>query len=234
MLVRASSGVSSIGASCPEYISGQSSIDVSYPEYASGPAKIRFYHKFKRLIDIVVVFGSAPAVLLVLLVASAAIYLLEGRPIFFAQNRVGRGGRVFRMLKLRTMLPESCSEQIATVKDDPRITPLGKFLRQSHIDELPQLWNILVGDMTLIGPRPEQPALVDRYREQLSNYDLRHAVPPGLSGWAQVNVGYAADLAETARKLDYDLEYVQRYGPLLDFIIIVRTFRIFLDPRYVR
>jgi lipopolysaccharide/colanic/teichoic acid biosynthesis glycosyltransferase len=220
MLLRVSSGLSSIDTSCPEYVSGH--------------ANTKFYHKFKRLTDVVVVLGSAPAVLLVLLIASAAIYLLEGRPIFFSQDRVGRGGRVFRMLKLRTMTPESCSEQIATVKDDPRITPLGRLLRQTHIDELPQLWNILVGHMSLIGPRPEQPALVDHYREKLPNYDLRHAVAPGLSGWAQVNFGYAADLAETARKLDYDLEYVQRYGPMMDFIIVVRTFRIFLDPRYVR
>jgi lipopolysaccharide/colanic/teichoic acid biosynthesis glycosyltransferase len=220
MLLRVSGGLSSIDTSCPEYVSGH--------------AKTKFYHKFKRLTDVVVVLGSAPAVLLVLLIASAAIYLLEGRPIFFSQDRVGRGGRVFRMLKLRTMTPESCSEQIATVKDDPRITPLGRLLRQTHIDELPQLWNILVGHMSLIGPRPEQPALVDHYREKLPNYDLRHAVAPGLSGWAQVNFGYAADLAETARKLDYDLEYVQRYGPMMDFIIVVRTFRIFLDPRYVR
>jgi len=184
--------------------------------------------------DIVVVLGSIPAVLLVLLVASAAIFLLEGGPIFFAQDRVGKGGRVFRIFKLRTMRAESRSEQIATVKDDPRVTPLGKFLRQSHIDELPQLWNILRGHMSLIGPRPEQPALVGHYREKLPLYDLRHSVAPGLSGWAQVNYGYAADLAETARKLDYDLEYVRNYGPKMDFIIVVKTFRIFLDPRFVR
>ena len=213
---------------------GLSSIDPSCPESVSGHARTKFYQKFKRLADVAVVLASAPAVLLVVLIATAAIYLREGRPIFFTQDRVGRGGRIFRMVKLRTMTPELRSEQIATVKNDPRITPLGRFLRQSHIDELPQLWNILAGHMTLIGPRPEQPALVDHYREKLPNYDLRHAVPPGLSGWAQVNFGYAANLAETARKLDYDLEYVQRYGPLMDFIIVVRTFRIFLDPRYVR
>ena len=111
---------------------------------------------------------------------------------------------------------------------------LGKFLRQSHVDELPQLWNILRGHMSLIGPRPEQPALVGHYREKLPLYDLRHSIAPGLSGWAQVNYGYAADLAETARKLDYDLEYVRNYGPKMDFIIVVKTFRIFLDPRFVR
>jgi len=181
-----------------------------------------------------VVLASTPAVILVLLLASAAIYLLEGGPIFFVQERVGKGGRVFRMFKLRTMKAESRSEQIATVKDDPRITPLGKFLRQSHLDELPQLWNILLGHMSLIGPRPEQPALVNHYREKLPLYDLRHSVAPGLSGWAQVNYGYAADLAETARKLDYDLEYVRNCGPKMDLLIVVKTFRIFLDPRFVR
>jgi lipopolysaccharide/colanic/teichoic acid biosynthesis glycosyltransferase len=182
----------------------------------------------------VVVLASTPAVILVLLLTAAAIYLLEGGPIFFIQDRIGKGGRAFKMFKLRTMKAESRSEQIATVKDDPRITPLGKFLRQSHLDELPQLWNVLLGQMSLIGPRPEQPALVDHYREKLPHYDLRHAVAPGLSGWAQVNYGYAADLAETARKLDYDLEYVRNCGPKMDFLIVVKTFRIFLDPRFVR
>jgi lipopolysaccharide/colanic/teichoic acid biosynthesis glycosyltransferase len=214
--------------------SGSSSIDASCPEYVPGRARSHFYPKAKRCFDLMVVLASTPAVILVLLLTSAAIYLMEGGPIFFIQHRVGRGGRVFKMFKLRTMKAESRSEQIATVKDDPRITPLGKFLRQSHIDELPQLWNVLLGHMSLIGPRPEQPALVSHYREKLPLYDLRHSVAPGLSGWAQVNYGYAADLAETARKLDYDLEYVRNYGPKMDFLIVVKTFRIFLDPRFVR
>lgn len=220
MLLKVSSGSGSINASCPEYVPGR--------------ARRHFYPKAKRCLDLVVVLASTPAVLFVLLVASAAIYLLEGGPIFFVQDRVGKGGRVFKILKLRTMRAESRSEQIATVRDDPRITALGKFLRQSHIDELPQLWNILRGHMSLIGPRPEQPALVGHYREKLPHYDLRHAVAPGLSGWAQVNYGYAADLAETTRKLDYDLEYIRNYGPRMDLIIVVKTFRIFLDPRFVR
>lgn len=220
MLLKVSSGSSSIDASCQEYIPGR--------------ARSHFYPRARRCLDVVVVLASTPAVLLVLLIASAAIFLMEGGPVFFAQDRVGKGGRVFRIFKLRTMRPESRNEQIATVRDDPRITALGKFLRQSHIDELPQLWNILRGHMSLIGPRPEQPALVGHYREKLPLYDLRHSVTPGLSGWAQVNYGYAADLAETARKLDYDLEYVRNYGPKMDFVIVVKTFRIFLDPRFVR
>lgn len=194
----------------------------------------RVYPKLKRALDIVVVVSAAPAVLIVLLLASAAIYLLEGGPIFFFQDRVGKGRRVFRMIKLRTMVQEQLGEERATSKSDPRVTSLGRFLRQSHIDELPQVLNILVGDMTLVGPRPEQPALVAQYRERLPNYDLRHTVKPGLTGWAQVNFGYAADLSETAKKLAYDVEYVKFYGPKMDLLVVLKTFRIFCDPRYVR
>jgi lipopolysaccharide/colanic/teichoic acid biosynthesis glycosyltransferase len=220
MLVKAFSGVGTVNSGCAE------------APWTSSPQSA--YLKIKRCIDIVAVLATAPAVLLVILMAAAAILLAEGGPVFFIQERVGRGGRIFRMVKLRTMKVHSSASQTATLKDDPRITPLGRFLRQSHIDELPQLWNIFVGDMTLIGPRPEQPLLVAQYREKLPNYDLRHTVRPGLSGWAQVNYGYAADLDETARKLDYDLEYVTRCGPAMDLLIVFRTFRIFLDPRYVR
>ena len=194
----------------------------------------RVYPKLKRVLDIVVVLAAAPAVLIAVLLASAAIYLLEGGPIFFVQDRVGKGGRAFRMIKLRTMVPERLSQPRATLKSDPRVTWLGHFLRQSHIDELPQVLNILLGDMSLVGPRPEQPGLVAKYREQLPNYDLRHMVTPGLTGWAQVNFGYAADVSETAKKLAYDLEYVKFYGPKMDFLIVLKTFRIVCDPRYVR
>ena len=123
---------------------------------------------------------------------------------------------------------------MATAKNDPRITPLGRFLRISHVDELPQLWNILKGDMTLIGPRPEQPELVEAYRSALSDYDLRHTVVPGLTGWAQVYYGYAADLQETTDKLAYDLYYVQNIGPTIDLKILVRTFTVYANLQYVR
>ena len=199
-----------------------------------GVTESRVYLKLKRALDIVVVVSAAPAVLIVLLLASAAIYLLEGGPIFFVQDRVGKGRRVFRMIKLRTMVQEQLGKERATSKSDPRVTWLGRFLRQSHIDELPQVLNILVGDMTLVGPRPEQPALVAQYRERLPNYDLRHTIKPGLTGWAQVNFGYAADLSETAKKLAYDVEYVKFYGPKMDLLVVLKTFRIFCDPRYVR
>jgi lipopolysaccharide/colanic/teichoic acid biosynthesis glycosyltransferase len=213
---------------------GLNSLNIATLVSAAQATERRVYPKLKRGVDIIVVLATAPAVFLVVLLASAAIYLIEGGPIFFVQDRVGKDGRVFPIFKLRTMVPEHLGAQRTTMKNDPRVTGLGYFLRQTHIDELPQILNVLRGDMTLIGPRPEQPALVARYREQLPNFDLRHTVTPGLTGWAQVNFGYAADLSETAKKLDYDLEYVQLYGPRMDFLIALQTFRIFCDARYVR
>ena len=167
---------------------------------------------------------------------AAAIKLNDVGPVFFSQERVGAGGRVFHAWKFRSMIPDAEKHvgAMQATEHDPRVTAIGRIMRATAMDELPQLWNILRGHMSLIGPRPEQPALVGHYREKLPLYDLRHSVAPGLSGWAQVNYGYAADLAETARKLDYDLEYVRNYGPKMDFVIVVKTFRIFLDPRFVR
>ena len=192
------------------------------------------YERIKRVFDIVICLLVGPAALLVVALASIAIAVSMGRPVFFRAPRVGRNGRIFQMIKLRTMRPDNGQRMTATLKDDPRVTSLGKLLRQSHIDELPQLWNIFVGHMTLIGPRPEQPHLVNHYREQIPNYDLRHAVTPGLSGWSQVCFGYAADVAETAQKLSYDIEYIDRFGPKIDLLILWKTLCVYLNPNYVR
>ncbi len=155
-------------------------------------------------------------------------------PVFFLQDRVGLNGDIFTIIKLRTMRTSSGFKTHATLRQDPRITRLGRFLRLSHIDELPQLWNIFVGEMSFIGPRPEQPQLVAAYRQELRDYDRRHLVKPGLSGWAQVRFGYATDLAETREKLGYDLHYVENFGPRLDIKIIFYTLWIFAKPAYVR
>jgi lipopolysaccharide/colanic/teichoic acid biosynthesis glycosyltransferase len=192
------------------------------------------YAKVKRALDIILVLLVSPAAAITVGLAALAIALTMGRPVFFLSDRVGRYGRRFRMLKLRTMSVDSGNVLNATLRNDPRITPIGSLLRQTHVDELPQLWNIFVGDMTLIGPRPEQSHLVEYYRERIPNYDLRHSVCPGLSGWSQVCFGYAADLEETAKKLTYDLEYIDRYGPRIDFEVFCRTLRIYLNPNYVR
>src|SRR5829696_5771896 len=194
----------------------------------------RVYIRVRRGIVLTLLILSSPAALITIAVCSLLIAASMGQPIFFLQERIGRNGRVFKMVKLRTMRVHSQSERLATAKNDQRITPLGKFLRRSHLDELPQLWNVLRGDMALIGPRPEQPDLVARYTELIPNYELRHLVPPGLSGWAQVYYGYAADVHETREKLAFDLFYVQHFGPILDVKILARTIWIYCNPNYVR
>jgi lipopolysaccharide/colanic/teichoic acid biosynthesis glycosyltransferase len=195
------------------------------------------YLKVKRLLDICLSVVALPAVLSVIGLAALAILLFMGRPVFFFQDRVGLNGRVFRMAKLRTMICGAANEstnKTATFEEDPRITRLGRYLRRSHIDELPHLWNVLIGEMSLIGPRPEQPELVRHYSYAIPNYDLRHLVRPGLSGYAQVYYGYAANLNETREKLIYDLFYLQNLGIHLDLVIFLRTLLIFLDRRFVR
>jgi lipopolysaccharide/colanic/teichoic acid biosynthesis glycosyltransferase len=197
-------------------------------------ARPAVYARTKRVIDILFILLIAPPVLIVVAIAALAIAVTMGRPVFFFADRVGRNGRIFKMVKLRTMIPQTSGALNATLKNDPRVTPLGKILRRSHIDELPQCWNILLGHMTLIGPRPEQPHLVQYYRMHIPNYDLRHSVTPGLSGWSQVCFGYATDLAETQKKSSYDLEYIERFGPKIDAIIFWKTLRVYLNPNFVR
>lgn len=218
-------------------IAGNSTSDPSVlkaSSFSRSGARRKTYMRIKRAVDIVVTLISAPAVLFVVAGAAVAIFCLMGRPILFVQDRVGLHGRVFRMYKLRTMKSGETIVDRATIPADPRITPLGAILRRMHVDELPQLFNIIIGDMTLIGPRPEQPHLVARYREHIANYDQRHEVVPGLSGLAQVRYGYAADIEETRGKVFYDLRYVETYGPETDLQILIETIRIYADPHYVR
>jgi lipopolysaccharide/colanic/teichoic acid biosynthesis glycosyltransferase len=177
----------------------------------------------KRLFDILGSLALAPLIVPMLVAASAIILLTMGRPVFFRQARVGLGGRLFMILKLRTMRPRQADDQIATAIADRRVTPVGRWLRRFHIDELPQLWNVLTGEMSLIGPRPEQPALAEAYVREVPAFAYRQLVRPGITGWAQVKAGYAADLAETRVKLDHDLFYLKNCSLGLDVEICART-----------
>ena len=192
------------------------------------------YEAFRRSFDVVVVALATPAIAILIAICGLLIMALMGRPVFFVQNRVGRDGQRFRIYKLRTMATQSMSGVNATAPNDPRVTPLGKVLRQSHLDELPQLWNIFRGEMTLIGPRPEQPELVEQYKKLIPNYDLRHQITPGLTGYAQVYYGYAATVEETKIKLQHDLYYVQNRSFSLDMKILLQTVVVYANPNYVR
>ncbi|MEO8927505.1 MAG: sugar transferase [Caulobacteraceae bacterium] len=187
-------------------------------------AGLTSYRLRKRLLDVAVVVAALPAALPTTGLAALAIWLTMGRPILFVQPRVGLGGGLFPMFKLRTMRAGEAGHTGAiTAQGDARITPVGRWLRRFHIDELPQLWNVLRGDMSLVGPRPEQPGLAKEYSRRVPAFAYRHMVRPGITGWAQVRAGYAADLAQTQVKLGFDLYYLKNFSFALDIQILART-----------
>jgi sugar transferase (PEP-CTERM system associated) len=161
-----------------------------------------------------------------------AVKLSSKGPIFFRQTRVGMGGRTFEVVKFRTMFTdaESGGAKWAT-KNDPRVTKVGMFMRKTRIDEVPQLWNVLRGDMGFVGPRPERPEFVNWLTEELPFYYLRTLIRPGLTGWAQVRYGYGATLAETKEKLEYDLYYIKHMSMGLDLLIMFETIKTILRRR---
>jgi lipopolysaccharide/colanic/teichoic acid biosynthesis glycosyltransferase len=183
------------------------------------------YGRVKRVVDLIV--GALLAVpLLVVLVVSVFVNLFANRgSLLFRQQRVGKNGVEFTIFKLRTMrdAPEHSGEW--TSRDDARITPYGRVLRRTHLDELPQAINIIRGDLSIVGPRPEQPRYVEELTSKLPFYGLRHLVRPGLTGWAQVKYGYAGDDADALEKLQYEFFYLRRQSVALDLRIIGRTLR---------
>jgi lipopolysaccharide/colanic/teichoic acid biosynthesis glycosyltransferase len=187
------------------------------------PTGLTSYRTRKRLMDVGIVLASLPLSLPILAAGALAVLLSMGRPILFTQERTGQGGKVFNIYKLRTMQHAAESHGTSTVKGDLRITPVGGFLRRFRVDELPQLLNVLKGDMSIIGPRPEWTLLSEEYSRQLPVYVYRHLVRPGITGWAQVRGGYASDLAETRTKVAYDLFYIKNLSFSFDIQILVRT-----------
>jgi exopolysaccharide biosynthesis polyprenyl glycosylphosphotransferase len=184
------------------------------------------YSRVKRLLD--VVFGAAGLAVLAVIVPFVALANRVGNrgPLFYRQPRVGKGGVTFDILKFRTMRPlEPGAPTTWTSEDDPRITPVGRWLRKTHLDELPQMLNILRGELSLVGPRPEQPGYVDDLTEKIPFYGVRHSVRPGLTGWAQVKYAYGASAFDAVEKLQYEFFYLRHQGVALDVRILARTIR---------
>ena len=178
----------------------------------------------KRVLDVVaaVIIGVPGAVLGVL--AAVAILLESGRPVFYSQMRQGRGGRLFRLTKFRTMGVDAEADGPRwSTKDDPRITRVGRVLRQTHVDELPNLWAVLRGDMSMVGPRPERPEFMAALEREVPLYRTRLTVTPGLTGWAQVNTEYGDSVEDATTKLEYDLYYVRHRSLWFDIGILART-----------
>jgi lipopolysaccharide/colanic/teichoic acid biosynthesis glycosyltransferase len=182
------------------------------------------YARTKRIFDL----AFALVGLCVLAVAIPIVWIVDlignRGPLLFRQTRVGKGGRTFTILKFRTMPPER-SESEWTVVDDPRLSALTRWMRRLHVDELPQVMNILRGELSLVGPRPEQPRYVDELTQKIPFYDVRHLVLPGVTGWAQVKFPYGSSVQDALEKLQYEFFYLRHQGPVLDARILARTLR---------
>jgi lipopolysaccharide/colanic/teichoic acid biosynthesis glycosyltransferase len=188
------------------------------------------YTRVKRLLDTVLAAAGAVVLALVTPFVLAGNLLANRGPLLYRQARAGKNGRTFEILKFRTMRAGDDGGEWTSVRD-PRITPFGGFLRRSHLDELPQVVNILRGDLSFVGPRPEQPRYVAELADKIPFYGLRHLVRPGLTGWAQVKYGYAGSDLDSLEKLQYEFYYLRHQGLALDLRIVGRTVRSVLGAR---
>jgi exopolysaccharide biosynthesis polyprenyl glycosylphosphotransferase len=184
----------------------------------------------RRALDIALALLLFVLTLPILLLAALAIKLDSPGPVFYRQERVGLNDRVFTIYKLRSMRAdaETGSPPVWAAERDPRVTRVGALIRHTRIDEIPQVANVLRGDMSLIGPRPERPHFVDQLREVLPFYADRHHVRPGITGWAQVNYSYGATIEDAREKLAYDLYYVNHRSLVFDLLVIISTVRVIL------
>ena len=190
----------------------------------------------KRLFDVIASSILLAATMPIVILFAILVKLESKGPAFYRQVRVGLFGQPYSVLKLRSMRSDAELEGKAVwaSQDDPRITRVGKFIRKVRIDELPQTWNVLKGEMSFVGPRPERPEFVADLEQQLSYYAERHMVKPGITGWAQVNYPYGASIDDSRHKLEYDLYYAKNYTPFLDILILLQTIRVVLWPEGAR
>jgi sugar transferase (PEP-CTERM system associated) len=222
-----------------EKLAGRIPIDNLAPSYfifQGGFRKSRLLIYSRRIVSLMVSLFLLVFLLPILLVVAALIKLESPGPVFYTQERVGKGGRTFRIVKFRSMrkdAEENGGPRWAST-NDPRITRVGKFLRMTRLDEVPQLINVLKGDMNLVGPRPERPLFVEQLQKTFAYYVLRHTIPPGLTGWAQVMFMYCGTLEESKEKLQYDLFYIKNLSLKLDLLILFKTIKIVLLGRGAR
>jgi sugar transferase (PEP-CTERM system associated) len=219
-----------------ERVSGKIEVDELYPSWLIYSEGFRLNPTFllvRRIISTLVSLALLLIVLPLLPLIALAIRLTSPGPVFYRQKRVGRNGVVFHCYKFRTMRTDAEAESGPTWAgdDDPRITPVGRWLRTTRLDELPQLWNVLKGDMGFVGPRPERPEFVEWLTREVPYYNLRHLVRPGITGWAQVCYEYGASLDQAKEKLRYDLYYIKNISLMFDILIILQTVKIVLLGR---
>jgi sugar transferase (PEP-CTERM system associated) len=216
-----------------ERLTGKLAVESMRPSYlifGSGFARDPVTLALKRVLDIVASFLGLVLSLPLSLAAAVLIKLTSRGPVFFTQERVGQDGETFRLVKFRTMRQDAERESgpVWAQKNDDRITPVGRLLRLVRIDEIPQFWNILCGQMSFVGPRPERPHFVEQLKHALPFYPLRHTIKPGLTGWAQVCHPYGASVEDATEKLRFDLYYIKNVSLLFDLNIILRTIGVIL------
>lgn len=189
----------------------------------------------KRAFDIITSFILLCLSMPVLAVTAVIIKVTSPGPIFYRQERVGQGGKAFMVMKFRSMRTdaEKNGPQWAQ-KNDDRVTPIGKFIRSTRIDEIPQIFNVFKGDMSFVGPRPERPVFVEDLAKEIPYFHERHRVKPGITGWAQINYPYGASVEDARQKLQYDLYYIKNYTIFLDFLVLIQTLRVVIWPDGVR
>ncbi len=213
------------------------SVNPSWLIFSDGFASSRMLSSvFKRAFDI---FASGLLLIVtlpIILLTAIAIKLESKGPAFYRQRRVGLYNEGFDILKLRSMRQDAevAGKAVWAAEDDPRITRIGRFIRKVRIDELPQTWTVLKGEMSFVGPRPERPQFVQELEDQLPFYAERHMVKPGITGWAQINYPYGASIDDSRHKLEYDLYYAKNYSPFLDMLILLQTLRVVLWPAGAR
>lgn len=200
-----------------------------------------FDHSFPRRLSKRAFDIAAALVLLLLawpfmLIVAACVWLESGSPILYRQTRVGEGGRTFNLTKFRSMRTDAEKDGVArwASSNDDRTTRIGRFIRMTRLDELPQLFNVLAGDMSFVGPRPERPQFVSQLNEEIRYYNVRHSVKPGLTGWAQLRYPYGASVNDAREKLKFDLFYVKNHGLVFDFMILLQTVEVVLFRRGAR
>ena len=213
------------------------SVNPSWLIFSDGFASSRMLSSvFKRAFDIFASGLLLVVTLPIILVTALAIKLESKGPAFYRQRRVGLYNEGFDILKLRSMRQDAevSGKAVWAAEDDPRITRIGRFIRKVRIDELPQTWTVLKGEMSFVGPRPERPQFVQQLEEHLPFYAERHMVKPGITGWAQINYPYGASIEDARHKLEYDLYYAKNYSPFLDLLILLQTLRVVLWPAGAR
>jgi len=212
------------------------SLKASWLIYGNGFRQDWLRGVVKRLFDIVVAAGLLILTLPIITVTALVIAMESGLPIIYRQERVGLRGKTFNLLKFRSMRKdaERHGEARWATEGDPRVTAFGRFLRRTRMDELPQLINVLNGEMSFVGPRPERPVFVSMLTEQIPFYAVRQSVKPGITGWAQVRYSYGATVEQSVKKLEYDLYYVKNHSLFLDVLILLETVRVVLHGEGAR